>query len=150
MWWHQGILKTKKAHFRLTRVAQKLRCRNSMFPVFLAFSSHFPHKRACMPQLFWKKARQIDLPTVKRISFNHWISPFVMEKFSNNKIRDLIHSFKKSSTTFDQRLPWIFGFVSSVLGPLTSWLFRQILPSLELVSYSVVQPRGAFFCLNSV
>ena len=39
--------------------------------VFLAFSSHFPRKRACMPQLFWKKARQIDLPTVKRISFNH-------------------------------------------------------------------------------
>ena len=118
--------------------------------VFLAFSSHFPRKRACMPQLFWKKARQIDLPTVKRISFNHWISPFVMEKVSNNKIRDLIHSFKKSSTTFDQRLPLIFGFVSYVLGPLTSWLFRQILSSLEHVSYSVVQPRGAFFCLNSV
>ena len=114
--------------------------------VFLAFSSYFPRKRACMPQLFWKKARQIDLPTVKRISFNHWISPFVMEKVSNNKIRDLIHSFKKSSVTFDQRLPWIFGFVSSVLGPLISWLFRQILPSLELVSYSVVQPGGAFFC----
>lgn len=80
--------------------------------VFPAFSFHFPRKRACMPQLFWKKARQIDLPTVKRISFNHWISPFVMEKVSNNKIRDLIHSFKKSSTTFDQRLSWIFGFVS--------------------------------------